>query len=150
MAYSSDIMSSLQQRDIQRDTQLSGWKSPYQNQKSFQVRPQWSSEGTWRRHISGNASQHWHKKDITSSQLIMRKSSSINSLPSLAPSESEKSTIKPRSTSLETLPSASADVNPMSQVEVKPDWKEAMAVAIRESQTKTVNVPDWVIQAVMK
>jgi len=139
-------MPSLQQRDIQRDPQLNGWKSPSQNQNS---RPQWNaSEGTWRRHTTPNASRHWHKKNITSSDLIMRKSSSNISLPSLQ--ISEKATIKPRSTSLETLPSASPDVSPISQVEVKPDWKAAIAVAIRESQTKTINVPDWVSKKFIK
>jgi len=32
----------------------------------------------------------------------------------------------------------------------KPDWKTAMIIAVQESQTKPVIVPDWVVKAIVR
>jgi len=122
----------------------SGRKSPHYKPFRHQSQSQSQSrdvlnEPSWRRPDEGNSQGRGGR--------VISKSLSNNDFHRSGPSP-RRSLKQQRSTSLESLPIKTYQSEP--QTELKPDWKEAMAKAIRESQGKDVSIPNWVVKALSK
>jgi len=134
----------------------SGRKSPHY--KPFRHQSQSRdvlNEPSWRRSdvpscgtdegsSQGRGSQ---KSGASSKSRVISKSLSNNDFHRSGPSP--RHSLERRRTSLESLPTTKS-YRSEPQTELKPDWKEAMAKAIRESQGKDVSIPNWVVKALSK